>query len=194
MQRHSSRLTERIACTCRTCGALFTILPSQFRQGKGGYCTPDCRMAGRTITPERFWASLDRSGECWLWTGKAHLRFGYGVLTYQKRHIPAHRFAWELTHGPIPAGMKVMHTVCDNPPCCRPGHLKLGTNRDNLKEMWQKGRGVLAKYRKLSDAEVRDIRALYAVGNTTMQRLAERFDVSDSQISSIVNNQSRMLA
>lgn len=49
--------------------------------------------------------------------------------------------AYELTKGHIPAGMIVMHT-CDNPPCCNPSHLVLGTQAENLADMRAKGRGV----------------------------------------------------
>jgi hypothetical protein len=59
----------------------------------------------------------------------------------------SHRAAWKLTHGPIPDGLQVLHR-CDNPPCCNPAHLFLGTQQDNIADMHKKGR-----YRKKGQAK-----------------------------------------
>lgn len=95
---------------------------------------------------ERFWEHVDRRGpdECWPWLGKGngdgYGRIGIGSRADKSgRDIAAHRFAWELEYGPIPAGMNVCHR-CDNPPCTNPWHLFLGTQTDNLADMVSKGR------------------------------------------------------
>lgn len=95
-----------------------------------------------------FWARIDKNGPvpahcpelgpCWVWT-KGHLRAGYGALKFQRQRWMAHRLAFTLSTGPIPDGLKVCHK-CDNPICCNPGHLFLGTNADNHKDMRAKGR------------------------------------------------------
>ena len=77
---------------------------------------------------------------CWLWVGKRKESRGwYGIINVHKIPIYAHRVAWILFNGPIPARHEVMHT-CDNPPCVNPAHLKLGTHFDNMKDMQTKGR------------------------------------------------------
>ena len=83
----------------------------------------------------RFWAKVERRGtsECWLWTasvtGSQSVKHGQFTLPRdagKARHIKAHRFAWELAHGPIPAGLFVCHH-CDVARCCNPAHLFIGT-------------------------------------------------------------------
>ena len=87
---------------------------------------------------ESFWSRVDKSGDCWIWTGAT--RDGYGVI--RRRLAPdsgAHRVAWELTIGPIGPGLNVCHH-CDVPLCVRPDHLFLGTQSDNLQDASRKGR------------------------------------------------------
>jgi hypothetical protein len=93
-------------------------------------------------TEERFWAKVDKSGECWVWTGTTKERFGlrYGYFYANGKNVRAHRLAAEMKHGPIPEGMVVCHR-CDNPPCVRPDHLWIGTRSENQTDMWLKGRG-----------------------------------------------------
>jgi hypothetical protein len=78
---------------------------------------------------------------CWMWSGARLKHRNYGVFydVAIRRTVLAHRRAWEVTHGPIPAGQSVLHR-CDNPPCCNPAHLFLGTQLDNMRDMARKGR------------------------------------------------------
>jgi hypothetical protein len=90
----------------------------------------------------RFWEKVEKSDGCWLWTGSVTKSGGYGQLSVNGKPVRAHRFIYELLHGPIPVGMRVCHT-CDNPPCVRPDHLFLGTPKDNTHDMIRKGRNRL---------------------------------------------------
>ena len=92
-------------------------------------------------TVERLERSLDKSAGtdgCWVWTAATNSR-GYGHATFDGARTYAHRIAYTLAYGPIPEGMFVCHR-CDNPPCCNPAHLFVGTAADNAQDMAAKGR------------------------------------------------------
>jgi hypothetical protein len=89
----------------------------------------------------RFWSKVDMSGgldACWPWQGELS-KVGYGRFWVGKGNVLAHRAAKEITAGPIPAGLVVMHH-CDNPVCCNPVHLSVGTARENVLDAVRKGR------------------------------------------------------
>lgn len=90
-----------------------------------------------SLSPEAaagFWARVNKTEGCWLWTGPTNGRYGrIGRRTY------AHRASYEIANGPIPEGMFVMH-LCDTPLCVRPDHLTIGTAKDNSQDAVDKGR------------------------------------------------------
>lgn len=80
---------------------------------------------------ERFWEKVALSDGCWEWTA-ARGRKGYGVIAITRtRKRYAHRIAYEMVYGPIPARMQLDH-LCSNPPCIRPDHLEPVTPRENI--------------------------------------------------------------
>jgi hypothetical protein len=150
-------------------------------------------MAKRTPA-ERFWAKVDKSGECWVWTGSRTPK-GYGSAFDGKRLRRAHRLIWEWENGPIPDGMVVCHR-CDNPPCVRPSHLFLGTAADNTADMLAKGRHVaptgLANGRaKLSAEQIAEIRARRDAGEQ-LRPIADDYGVSASYLSRVVRGERRV--
>ena len=124
--------------------------------------------------------------DCIEWSGRRNEK-GYGYTGNGRR---AHRVAWEVVNGAIPDGLCVLHR-CDNPPCVRVEHLFLGTQRENIADRQAKGRTVNPpSRRKLTDEQVRQIRAEYDGGLVTQQALAERWDVSRGNLSRILNRRS----
>jgi hypothetical protein len=114
---------------------------------------------------ERFWSKVNKTKTCWLWTGALRGKMGYGYF-WHKQHWVAHRFSWQLAHGPIPSNMCILH-ICDNPLCVRPAHLFIGSKKDNNHDMIKKGRTQWigrARNRMLSAQQVREIRKLRAKG------------------------------
>ena len=100
---------------------------------------------------------------CIEWTGSSESK-GYGQIRIDGKLVKAHRFAWEIANGPIPAGMLVLHS-CDNPRCVNPDHLRVGTHVDNMADMDARNRrvnnqnkGVDCPAAKITEDDVRAIR------------------------------------
>ena len=145
---------------------------------------PSRKTRKRRTIASRLWAQIDRGtpSECWPWGG--HRSSGYGVICRKK----AHRVVYEVMYGPIPPGLNVLHR-CDNPPCCNPAHLFLGTQAANVRDMIAKGRdrkchGERHRCAKLSAADVAALRAAAKVERTS--KLAAQFGISPGHVRKIV--------
>ena len=145
----------------------------------------------RSVRP--FESNLDKSGDCWVWTGRTNQQ-GYGRYTYRReKSVAAHRFAWEQVHGPIPKGMVVCHK-CDNPPCCNPDHLFIGTPADNVRDCIAKGRKAITRGEahpaaKVTESDVIESRRKYSVEGVTCQKLGESYGLKAGSIYSIVSRE-----
>lgn len=135
---------------------------------------------------QRFTASFDKKDGCWNWTSYKDT-CGYGRFSVNGKHIGAHRVSWIINNGEIPDGMNVCHT-CDNRACVNPDHLFLGTQKENVQDMMNKGRynhpeGVRNTNAKLDENKVREIRK-----NRHMRQvdLAEIFGVSQVAIGCVL--------
>lgn len=145
----------------------------------------------RTYKPveERFWDKVDTTGKgCWPFTGYVAPN-GYGRFKYGDYVTNASRVAWQLVNGPIPDGQIILHT-CDNPTCCRPDHLRLGTYKDNSADAIAKGRhahGETNGRSKLTAKDVLEIRQIYETTGISMAKLARLYGVSNRQLRDIIN-------
>ncbi len=134
---------------------------------------------------------------CWEWQGTRQSA-GYGLLG----HRYVHRLAWALSNGTLPTGMQICHH-CDNPPCCNPAHLFLGTGADNAQDSVSKGRHgsqlhpeIRAEGRsiplKISAVDVYKIRALE--GQMSYRAIARLFKITHFTARRIILRQSRKYA
>ena len=155
----------------------------------------------RPVT-ERLWARVAKGGpdDCWPWLGYCRQN-GHGAIARGRRGEGldgTHRVAWESANGPIPDGLIVRHT-CDNPPCCNPAHLLVGTQADNIRDAVERGR-LAREFRMphtvLSDADVAFIRAHFWRNGywTNSRELADRFGVSRDHITRIARGAARKVA
>lgn len=167
-----------------------------------GYCTGHYRQAkaGESLRPlqkqvhglseeKRFMALADVKSvkECWNWKSSRRSD-GYGQWRRSTGQIElAHRASWRLFRTEIPKGAFILHR-CDNPSCVNPSHLFLGSQADNMVDMWNKGRarpgmsrGEAHGMSKLTAAAVRKIRASQQSGVD----LAAKYGVSPSTISDV---------
>lgn len=140
---------------------------------------------------------------CMEWKAGRNIK-GYGMFSVRYNNYAAHRIAWFLVHGQIPSGMIVCHK-CDNPSCCNPEHLFLGTFLDNNRDRAVKGRSYIpppgersdqmkiAAARgenngaaKLTQNDITRIRSLK--GSLSQSKIALMFKVNQSCISRILSN------
>lgn len=127
--------------------------------------------------------SISPSG-CWEWQKSRH-RQGYGNFPYKRKVYLAHRISWILHKGPISDDILVLHK-CDNPPCCNPEHLFLGTDKSNAEDRVKKGRcnhpfGSDQWCAKLTPEIVREIRRMHMAGKS-IATLCDKFSVHRATI------------
>ncbi len=137
---------------------------------------------------ERFLSKIQQESEteCWEWT--CNKRGGYGRFRVGGRKgklYTATRLMWRLSRGSDPLGQLVCHT-CDNPSCCNPSHLFLGSDADNNADKERKARGkhpvgVGNGLSKLSEEDVINI----FLSDGSNRVLAKKYNVTDVAVSCI---------
>ena len=149
-------------------------------------------MAYNTLSlAEKISTKAIQVGECLIWQGQKDKR-GYGFLRLEGHLQRAHRIAFELRHGPITAGMVILHT-CDNPSCVNPDHLSMGTQLANVRDMLSKGRankatGARNAKTKLTQEQVAAARAKHIPGKHGhgSHALAKEFGISKPAMRAIL--------
>lgn len=142
---------------------------------------------------DRLWEKVEKRGpdECWPWRGVVS-RWGHGRISIARsvsKFTGAHRVAYELAKGPIPAGMFVCHH-CDNPPCCNPAHLFVGTPADNSADMAAKRRCRSGEAHPMAVLAAQDVREIWAMlGQVPVSRIAERYGVNPATIGKIARRE-----
>lgn len=139
-----------------------------------------------------FWTRVNKGNFCWLWNGTKDTD-GYGRIRHKGVTTGAHRVSWEIHNGPIPFGLLVLHR-CDIRSCVNPKHLFVGNQKQNVLDMFSKGRqadnsGEANPKAKLTWGQVRKIRGMVShkfhnVVNTH-EKIARMFGVKKSTIAQI---------
>lgn len=137
------------------------------------------------LFPDR--VSPEPNSGCWLWDGPNRSQWRGGLWENGVQHY-AHRYSWERSRGPIPAGLFVLHH-CDVPFCVNPDHLFLGDQWDNMQDMAIKSRRA-----RISNETVREIREMYATGRYSQNEVAARFRIGQSTVAGIVSGFRRRYA
>lgn len=184
---------------CQFCQKKYSIRPYENKRSK--FCSRVCANTvnareNAKIKHEKFQnidylksrIVIDKKTGCWNWQGSKG-RQGYGVKRIGDRLIKTHRLFYELLVGKIKKNKKVCHK-CDNPSCCNPEHLFIGTQRKNMQDMMKKNRsnfhrGENNKLSIFKNEEVIEIRKLYP--SITQAELARRYKCSEGAIASIIH-------
>ena len=175
--------------TSKKCARCLQVLPADqfypYRRKLSSYCKQchnkrsqelqyNKRTNHRATTLSDYLAKHITSGlpdVCWPWQGRKTLR-GYGEARFANTRYSAHVFAYINAFGPITEGLFVLHT-CDNPPCCNPSHLWLGTAADNNADRAKKGRS----YTHITPNDVKTIRRLRSEG-LSYNHIAKQLGIS----------------
>jgi hypothetical protein len=159
------------------------------------------KAAKQAPLEQRFWSKVERLGpdECWPWKASVrNKKEGYGAFWLEGRHQPSNRVALVLSGVEVPEGMVACHR-CDNPRCCNPAHLFVGTPKQNNDDKVAKRRhahGERHGCAKLTDEQVAEIRSL-RVGRKLppgiAQQFAERFGITKQYVSELFTSKRGVL-
>lgn len=151
---------------------------------------------------ERFWVNVGVTNDpedCWEWMGEiiGSRDSSRGEFWMGGKKHSSSRAAWILAVGPIPDGLWVLHT-CDNGRCCNPAHLYLGTAKDNVRDMMERGRARMGLHMRnnprcgeqssraiLTEVVVQELRAARLTGKS-YEQLGREFGISKATVCQVV--------
>ena len=143
---------------------------------------------------KRFWLHVTILGpdDCWPWMSSTH-KFGHGYFNVSpkaKNHY-AHRVAKMLDLGKVLDKSETVRHSCDNPPCCNPKHLIVGTKKQNTEDMLSRGRcsaGNKHYNSKITNEQSDWARKVYSKKEMTQQQIGKVLGISQSAVSRILSN------
>jgi len=159
---------------CIVCGKQFEPFSSE----KG--CSIKCKLL----------ADVRKENGCWFF--KSSTSGPYSKIWWDKKWWSAHRASYEVFVGKIPHKMMVLHK-CDNPKCINPDHLFIGTQKDNMKDKYRKGRSCSGEKNHLSkftDIQVEEMKILRSEG-FSYERLSRIFNCSITYLNLLFKNKIR---
>ncbi len=135
------------------------------------------------------WDHIDRqtADGCWNWTA-ATSKSGHGIATIGGRRCYVHRYLFGIFNGPIPPGKVVRHR-CDNPACCNPAHLILGTPAQNVADRCARGRSARGESNgrsRLSADQVIELYTRWHAGEGSTS-LATEYGITDRAVRLIIH-------
>lgn len=126
---------------------------------------------------------------CWEWQ-RAKTSGGYGSVSKTAPERQAHRLSWKVFRGEIPFLEEVLHS-CDNPPCCNPDHLFLGSKSDNTQDAMKKGRLICdtsaAIAAKTTPQHIIDDVLLRVARNESRRSIAKIHNIHPTTVTNIIN-------
>jgi hypothetical protein len=154
----------------------------RYQARQHGFDIPKMKRGGKQ--PD-FWSLIEikSESECWNWNGKLN-QWGYGRYIFNGMYAMSHRVSYQLTTGKNIDGLIAMH-ICDNPACCNPKHIAIGTHADNQRDKFQKNRqakGEKNGQSLLTEAQVLEARQKYIPKIVTYKMLAKEYGVSRDTI------------
>jgi hypothetical protein len=187
---NSSRDKGARLCFCG-CGGRPALYKAEYIRGHRPKPTPEEEFA-------HFRRRVIEAPGCWIWTGHVG-KNGYGQVQFQGRLIGTHRLMMLEARNflPIPRNLFVCHH-CDNPPCCNPKHLFLGTVADNARDAKSKGRtraprGMASPNARLTIVQVEKIKERVREGETRVA-VAKDFEVTPQYVGQLVHGYWRKYA
>lgn len=165
------------SCNKKSCVICKTIFSPT---GKKTHCSNKCKILGNIIENEN---------GCWEWQKSKVCGYGRTRDYETKKDILAHRLSYNIFKGSIPENKSICHS-CDNPSCCNPEHLWIGSHRENMLDSNQKGRTYKVSYdskglkngnAKISEEEVRNIRKLSSEGMRDCD-IARKYKMSQTNV------------